>query len=105
MSPKLTVLFFAAFLFVARAVPVAEDFDDDDDDDVIEEGERAEPNVDFSDLTQEDLREIVEHVQNDLKRAVGKLLMKSARSIFKMFLSICVCLTVSWNVCLCICLL
>ena len=69
---------------MARAVPVAEDFDDDDDDDVIEEGERAEPNVDFSDLTQEDLREIVEHVQNDLKRAVGKLLMKSARSVLSL---------------------
>ncbi|XP_041361813.1 uncharacterized protein LOC121377788 [Gigantopelta aegis] len=71
MSPKLTILFFAAFLFVARAVPVSED---DDDDDIIEEAERADDNnVDLSDLTEEDFRDIVQHVQENLRRAVDEM--------------------------------
>ncbi|XP_041360877.1 uncharacterized protein LOC121377077 isoform X2 [Gigantopelta aegis] len=73
MSPKLTILFFAAFLFVARAVPVSED-DDADVDDVIEEAERADDNnVDLSDLTEEDFRDIVQHVQENLRRAVDEM--------------------------------
>ncbi|XP_041360704.1 uncharacterized protein LOC121376959 [Gigantopelta aegis] len=72
MSTKLTILFFAAFLFVARAVPVSEN--DDDVDDIIEEAERADDNnVDLSDLTEEDFRDIVQHVQENLRRAVDEM--------------------------------
>ncbi|XP_041360703.1 uncharacterized protein LOC121376958 isoform X2 [Gigantopelta aegis] len=96
MSPKLTILFFAAFLFVARAVPVSED-DDDDVNDVIEEAERADDNnVDLSDLTEEDIRDIVQHVQENLRRAVDEMsldeveMVHDEKSLEKRFLK-------NWN--------
>ena len=74
MSPKLTIFVFAALLLVARAVPVSEDIQSSDNvDDVIEEAERSDDKVDLTELKDEDFREIVKYVQENLKRAVGKL--------------------------------